>query len=264
MFEEPKNIVLSKSFGPTSTTDNTLTTIGSSYQFPGQGFTVKKIRLAYGEITATIEVAGHLIIIVPGQKGSPFVYAFGNGGGGAANDRAQTKAEEILCNIPIPPNVTVTVKALTAEEVAEVTVSLMCEPGGNAGREEMTISVGGTGQDPTADTALTLTQNALLTNIGACGLTPYRDGIIRKIRAAAGNLVDSKASSGIISLTISGYPYPLEFAIGKGNGGDTSGVPGETDEITGLNLPIKANSALVVSVTMAEGTVSATASLHCE
>jgi hypothetical protein len=257
-------MLLAKTFGPTSSTDDTVTTIGSAYQFPAKAFICKMLRLAYGEITATIEVSGHLIITVPGVTGSPFCYCFGNSGGGAANDRTQTKAEEIPCSIPIPPNTSVTVKVLTAEEVAEITVTMICEEGG--GQAEMTLMAGGTGQDPAADTALALTQNAKAAALGATGLTPWRDGVIRAIRFSAGNLVDSKATSGILTISVAGYPYPLEFAVGKGNGGDTSGTIGETDTIylRGSGIPIKANSAVTVTVTMAEASVSATVSLHCD
>jgi len=258
-------IIMSKSFGPTSTTDDTVTTIGSAYQFPSTvDVTCTKIRLAYGETTATIEVAGHIIIVVPGVPGSPFCYAFGNAGGGAAADRSQTKAEEIDCRIPIPRNTTVTVKALTAEEVAEVTISLLCEPGCNKDGGEMTLMAGGTGADGTADVALSLTANAKATALGATGLTPYRNGMLRRIRFAAGNLVDSKSASGVLALVISGYPLPLEFACGKGNGGDTSGQIGETDVINNLGVPVVANSAITITWTGAEVDVSATVSLHCD
>lgn len=258
-------IVGSKVFGPTSTTDDTVTTIGSEYKTPMStgNLTITRMRLAYGEITATVEVSGHLFVIVPGVIGSPFCYAFGNSGGGAANDRTQTKAEIIDCRIPVPAGTGITIKALTAEEVAEVTVSCAFEPGLQS--PEMTLEVGGTGQDPAADTALALTTNAKAVGIGVTnGLVPWRDGIIRSMRFSCGNLVDSKAASGYISLSIPAYPLPIEFAIGKGNGGDTSGTIGETDVITNLAIPVKKSDTITASVTMAEAGVSASLSLQCD
>lgn len=257
-------VVFSKSFGPTSTTDDTVTTIGSTYQFPANyALSIEEIRISYAQATNANEAAGLIIIDIKGVIGNPFIYAFGNGAGGATNSN-NSSAEKIRPTnpIPVPPNTTVTVKVISAEQLTDVIVSLSCGLG--SGKHPMTLFAGGAGQDTTADTSLALTANAKVTALGGVGLVPFRDSVIRKIRFASSGVVDAKAQTAIITLTVSGYPFPLEFAMGKGSGGAATSSISDADEINGLAIPIKANSTIGVNVLSSEITLSATVSLECD
>lgn len=252
----------SKAFGPTSTTDDVLTTIGAAYQFPAvEDFTITEVRISYGQTTNANEAAALLMLVVPGVTGSPFVFAFGNGAGGATNSNNQ-KAEEIKVRVPVPRNTTVTVKVISAEQLTDVIVSLGCEPGLQA--PEMTLCAGGAGQDTTADTLLALSANAKVTVVGCPGLVPFRDSTIRRIRIAGSGVVDAKVGSGILYLTVAGYPYPLEFAFGKGSGGAATSSVSDADEIKDLEIPIRASSTIGISVLTAEIMLSVTVSIDCD
>jgi hypothetical protein len=257
----PNDIVMSKAFGPTDSVADTVTTIGSAYQFPQYDMTVKRILIGYGNVVNAKESAGVVIVQVPSQVGSPYVFAFGGGAGGATNSN-NTVAELIDCEIPVPKNVQVTVKVITSEAFKDVTVSLSCVAG--LGKPHQILCAGGAGQDTTADTLLALSLNAKLEAIGVTGLTPYQNDIVRRIRISGSGVVDGKAASGILYLTVKGYPLPLEFAFGLGSGGSTTSSSSWATEIKDLNIRIAANSTVGVSVITAEVLLSATVTLHCD
>ena len=255
-----KDIVLSKVFGPTDSVADTLTTIGSAYQFPaeGPGWTIEEIQVSKGNVVNAKECAGFIVVDAPGISGSPFAFAYGNGAGGATNS-SNKAAEQISCQIGVGPNQQVTMKVLDAEIAKDVTVSIGCSAGKKPSM--FTLAAGGAGQDSTADAALTLTVNAKL--LGA-NLTPFRDGILRQVRFAGSGVVDAKAGSGKLVIEINGYKWPVEFAVGSGPGGATLGAHADADVINNLAIPLKASSAIVVKLTSAEIVLSASASLQVQ
>jgi hypothetical protein len=257
-----KAICMSKVFGPTDSVADTLTALApaAGYQFPaGKSFTIVQIRVGKGNVVNAKECSGFISINIPGVVGTPFAFAYGNGIGGATNSN-NSAAEDINVNIPVPPNSIVTVLVLDAEAAKNVTVSLMCQQGG--GNAAMfTLAAGGAGQDTAAATAYTLTVNAKL--LGP-NMTPFRGGVIRQIRFAGSGAVDAKAATAKLVLEISGYPDPLEFAVGKGPGGATLGTQSDADVIEDLAIPIAANSTIVAKVTSAEIMLSASLSMQVQ
>lgn len=248
--------ILSKVFGPTDSAADTLTALTptAGYQAP-LDMTITRLRVGKGNVVNAKECSGFITVTVDGVVGSPFCIAYGNGQGGATNS-SSIPAEEIPVQIPVPKNSMVIVKVLDAEIAKDVIVSIMCSAGQTS--PMITMCAGGAGQDTTADTALTLTENAKL--LGA-KMTPFRSGRLRTIRFAGAGVVDAKAGSAKLTLEISGYPYPLEFAVGGGPSGATLGVQALTDVINGIDIPVSQNSTIVAKVTSAEIILSASLSL---
>lgn len=256
--------VMSKAFGPTDSVADTLTTVGSAWQVPafnGQNvqYTITSIRVAKGNVVNAKECAGFIAVLVDGVAGSPFAYAYGNGAGGATNS-GNMAAEPVPCRIPISSGQTVTVKVLDAEVAKDVIVSLFCEAG-KQGEPEYTLCAGGAGQDTTADTALTLTVNGKL--VGPT-MTPFKNMILRKIRIAGSGVVDAKAGSGKLVLTVAGHPVPLEFAFGNGPGGATLSGPAWADVIDNLAVALTQNNTIIAQVTTSEVMLSVSVSLLCD
>jgi hypothetical protein len=248
--------ILSKVFGPTDSVADTLTALipTAGYQAP-MDMTITRLRVGKGNVVNAKECAGFITVTVDGVVGSPFAVAYGNGQGGASNS-SSIAAEEIPVQIPVPKNSMVIVKVLDAEVAKDFTVAIMCSAG--LSNPMMTMCAGGAGQDTTADTALTLTENAKL--LGS-KMTPFRNGRIKTIRFCGAGVIDAKAGSAKLALEISGYPYPLEFAVGGGPSGATLGVQAPTDVINGLDIPVSQNSTVVAKVTSAEIMLSASVSL---
>jgi len=240
-------------FGPTDSVAGTKTGVSPTTalvgrQAPPQGGTIRKIRVGKGNVVNAKECAGIIEVEVAGVNG-PFQFAYGNGVGGATNSNNKA-AELIECAIPVPGGAVMKVFVTDAEIGKDVTVNLEAYSEGGVMRS---YAVGGAGSDTTADTQLT---------VGI--ITPTPAGQIKQIRFAGSGIVDAKAGSGKLVLSVPGQAGPFEFAVGDGPGGATLGgsMPADVigDEQHPLNIPVS-SVAMTVYVTTAEVMLSATVSV---
>jgi len=202
-----------------------------------------------GNVVNAKECAGTIEVEADGLDGT-HIYAYGNGAGGATNS-GNMAAEPIDCSIPITGNSKVTVSVKDAEVAKDVTVSVEFSPG--LGRNVRSYAVGGAGQDTTADTELALTTSPVM-EVG---------GTIREIRFAGSGVVDAKAASGKLYISVPGLSGPFEYAVGNGPGGATLSGAAWADVIDlPHGIPVGKNVTVSISLTSAEIVLSATCSIQ--
>jgi hypothetical protein len=247
-------LLWSMAFGPTDSAAGTKTGLSPTTtlvgrQAPPSGGTIRKIRIGKGNIVDAKECAGIVEIEVSGVSG-PFQFAYGNGSGAATNSGANNRAEPIDCAIPVPGNAIMKVWVTDAEVAKDVTVSL---EGYSEGGLMKSYVAGGPGSDTTAATALT---------IGT--ITPIQAGVIKQIRFAGSGIVDAKAGTAKLTISIPGQAGPFEFSVGNGPGGDSLGCANEADVIgdqqNPLNIPVSL-STITCYITSEEIMLSCTVSL---
>lgn len=240
-------------FGPTDSVAGSKTTVGTAAPIWNKDCTIYMIRVAKGNVVNAKECAGFIEIEADGLVG-PHIYAYGNGAGGATNS-SNGPAELIEVSIPVTGNTTVTVSVTDAEIAKDVTVSLGFTPG--LGRNVLSYSAGGAGQDTTADTKLTLTSTKPHTT------KIQTPGMIREIRFAGSGVVDAKAGSGKLEFDVPNFNGPLKWAIGNGPGGATLGAPAWADVIDlKQGIPVDKNTTITIAVTTAEIMLSASCSFQ--
>lgn len=234
----------SKIFGGTNSVANTKTTVGSTYVIPPGQYTIHKLHVGKGNVVNAKENAGFITVEVTGVDGT-YVYAYGNGVGGATNS-SDTPSETIDCRIPAPGGGTMTVSVTDAEAATDVHVSADFFTG--QVRVD-SYNTGGAGKDPAAATLL---------EIGT--ITPTKAGTIKQIRYACGQLVDAKSASGKLEILVPGLAGPYEFAVGSGSGGATLGGAAPAD-VFDVNIPVKANTIITINVLYGDAMDSASVSL---
>lgn len=248
-------LLYSFNYGPTDSVAGTKTGVSPTTatvgrQAPPMSGVIKKIRVGKGNVVNAKECAGKIEVEVGGVNG-PFIFAYGNGSGGATNNGQNGPAEPIDAEVPVPAGAVVKVWVTDAEIAKDVTVELEVYSGGGHMRS---YDAGGAGSDTTADTQLT---------VGT--ITPVVSGNIKQIRFAGSGIVDAKAGSAKLVLSVPGQAGPFEFTVGNGPGGATLGGPQHADVIGSkdepLNIPVKESSNVVVYLTSAEVLLSATCSL---
>lgn len=237
-------VTYSKVFGPTDSVAGTLTQVGSTYIIKPGSWVINKIIVGKGNVVNAKECAGKITITVAGTDGT-YIYAYGNGAGGATNS-GNGPAEPIECEISAKGGSEVKVYVTDAEIAKDVTVSLEFKSGG--GRVD-SYATGGAGSDTTADTELALT-----------AIKPTKPGSIKQIRIAGSGVVDAKAGSGKLILDVPGLDGPFEYAFGNGPGGATLSGPAWAD-VFNVDIPVTENTSITPKVTTAEIMLSVTVSL---
>lgn len=239
----------SKVFGPTDSVADTLTQIGSTYQMIGKDCTIYRIRVGFGNVVNAKSCSGHVHIVTTERT---YDFAFGNGSGGATN-ASNFPAEPIDCFIKAPANQNVQAFVLQADASKDVTVSLQFKEGVDGRCNTFrTLAAGGVSAnaDTAADTEEGFTCSAKL--IGA-SLQPATNGKIYQIRYAGTGVVDAKANTAKITLSIPNVAGPWEYALGSGPGGATLGCPAWADVIDiPEGIPITAAGTITVNITSAE------------
>lgn len=246
----------SKVFGPTDSAADTKTTVGTAAALRPSATIIKEIWVAKGNVVAAKECAGFITIEAPDLDG-PHHYAYGNGvgaTGGATGGGGAGPSEKIDCSIPIGAGAIVTISVTDAEVAKDVTVELGFNKGG--GRNVYSYVLGGAGVDPAADTLLALTDK--LTGVA---VKMGRNGRIKEIRYAAGNIVDAKAASAKVEIIHPTKKGPWEYAFGFGTGADL-GANHEFADVRDVDIPVSAQDVIVVNITAAEALDSATLSMQ--
>ena len=245
----------SKSIGPTDSVADTLTQIGSTYQLPPGDWVIYKIRVAYGNVVNAKSCSGHVHVTTVERA---YDFAFGNGTGGATNT-ANIPAEPIDCAIHVPGNSSIQFHVLQTYASKDVIISFAFKSGGANGFRTLAAGgIGGNG-DTVADTEESFTCSAKLTG---CTLQPAANGRIYQIRYAGSGIIDAKANSAKIVITVPGEAGPYEFAVGCGPGGATLGAPAWADVIDIPDgIPVKAQGTITINITSAEAIISPVISL---
>lgn len=232
----------SKIFGPTDGVADTKTKIGSTYYMKPGNWTIKKARIAFAGVVDAKSPSG--ILHVEPANSPDYQYAFGAGAGGAATSGVGP-IEEVDMQIPVAGGTELIVYATMAEACKDLTVSLEFDSEKQSKVKSYISAVG----DATADTELTKTMPAVQDN-----------GKIIQIRVAYGNVVNAKAASGKLVLTVGGQDGPFEYAIGNGSGGATNSQKGNADVID-TNIPVTQNQIVYAKLTFAENTVDTIVSM---
>jgi len=206
----------SKAFGPTtSTTASAEKQIGSDYLIPPGNWHIEKIRIGKSGILIE-QYTGIVYLKIKGVDGT-YEYAYGRGLGCATNAAALGPAEEIDCSINAPGGANCQVFVKDVVDCPGVTVSLSFFHG--AGKRVDSYAVQGS-----------VTVAATEESMGTVVMT--LPGRIMQIRFVGNNNVDAEAGSAILKLTVPGLEgRDLEFAVGNGHGGDTTGYVAFTDVI---------------------------------
>lgn len=235
-----------KVFGPTDSVADTLTQVGSTYQLPPGDWVVYRASVAYGNVVNAKSCSGHIHLTTVERT---YDFAFGNGSGGATNAN-NFPAEPIDMAVHVPGNSSIMVYVLQADVSKDVTVCLQFKPGGlNNFRTLAAGGVSGNG-DTAADTEESFTVSAKLTG---ASLQPATNGRIYQIRYAGTGVVDAKANSAKIVVSVPGEAGPWEYAVGAGPGGATLGTGAWSDVINiPEGIPIKAQGTIDIKITSAE------------
>lgn len=237
----------SKVFGPTDSVAATKTALAptAGYVIPPGTYTIRKLRVAKGNVVNAKECAGVITVEITGVDGT-YKYAYGNGTGGATNGGPGISAEPIECRIPAPGGATMTVSVTDAEVATAVLVSADFFDG----NERIdSYSAGGAGLDPAAATELT---------VGT--ITVTKAGRIKQIRYACGQLVDAKSASGKLLVEVPGVAGPFEYAVGNGCSGATLGGAAWAD-VLDVDIPVGTNVVVTFKVTYTDAMDSATVSI---
>jgi len=229
----------------------TKTQVGSTLQGPPQWVTIRRIRIGQTQPTNAESYNGVVHVEVADIAG-PFIYAHGNGVGGASNSHA-IAAEVIDCKIPVPPSDQISVYIEDVDAGADVTVSLEYEMGGSADAKIRSYGGISTGGATGADTEESMGYQVIT-----------KSGFIRELRFGMGDVVDGTSPTGILRLLVPGWGHDLKFAVGHGAGGATLGGPAHADVIKDLAIPVVANQMIYVYITMADITRSPTYSFQVE
>lgn len=232
----------SKVFGPTASTDASAEKqIGSDYIIPPGQFHIEKIFIGKGLIVAAEPYVGRVYVTITGVDGT-FEYAYGNGCGEDADFASNIAAEQIDCSIPAPGGGTLKVYVKDVDNAADVMVCLIFHRGLGPRVDSYCVGVHST-YDTTADTEM---------NVGG-GIVITRAGRIIQIRFAGSGIVDAKAATAKLEISIPGLAGPFEFVVGNGHGGDLGGNPAHADviDIPG-GIPVGKNVTVDILLTSAE------------